>query len=156
VAPASIVYGLLQGVLTQPIGAHLPRRENRCRRITIPGVIPNVLAADSVRLPDLGVTSAPIQFGQQTIVDQVLLIESLSPGKPAETLSNIWACTTIPLVHEILVPQSNAAAVHVLRRGDTGYWPETPEKLLSGELNQTLTGFYVALAHVYTGTDLVG
>jgi Uma2 family endonuclease len=154
-APASIVHGVLQSELTQLIGGHLRRQGNRCRVVTAPGVIPRVLSGQNVRIPDLGVTCAPVSSAQQTIVDPVLLIEILSPSNRAETWSNVWTYTSLPSVQEILVLQSDAIAAHVLRRDLAGAWPETPEKIVSGDLVLASIGFRVALADIYIGTDLV-
>ncbi|MFO1024691.1 MAG: Uma2 family endonuclease [Acetobacteraceae bacterium] len=154
--PASIVHGLLQGRLARQIGEHLLRLGRSCEVIVARGVIPRVLSADNVRIPDLGVTCSPVRSGQQTIVDPVLLIEILSPSDRAETWSNVWTYTSIPSVQEILVLQSDAVAAHVLRRDAGGMWPEAPEKVVTGDLILASIDFRAALADLYAGTDLVG
>jgi len=155
-APATIVHGSLQAELSGLIRDHFRRVGSQCRVITAPGVIPRVMSGENVRIPDLGVTCAPVTSAQKTLVDPVLLIEILSPSNRAETWSNVWTYTTIPSVQEILVLQSDAVAAHILRRDTTGTWPETPEKLASGDLTLTSIGFRVPLAEVYAGTDLLG
>jgi Uma2 family endonuclease len=155
-APASIVHGRLQSRLARYLDIHLEREGNRCQVITAPGVIPRVMSAENVRVPDLGVTCAPVTSDQKTIIDPVLLIEILSPSNRAETWSNVWTYTTIPSVQEILVLQSDTVAAHVLRRDATGAWPETPERLTSGDLTLTSIGLRVPLAEVYARTDLLG
>jgi len=155
-APASIVHGLLQSRLTRLIGDYLLRQGAGFEIITAPGVIPRVLSGENVRIPDLGVSCAPIQPGQQTIVDPVLLIEILSPSNRAETWSNVWTYTSIPSVQEILVLHSDKVAAHVLRRDALGAWPETPETLVTGELILASIGFSAALADIYARTGLVG
>lgn len=59
-----------------------------------PGVIRRLLSAHNVRIPDLGVTCAPLLSGQATLPDPVLLIEILSPRNEAKTWSNVWAYTS--------------------------------------------------------------
>lgn len=152
-APASIVHGLLQSRLSRLVGDHLFRHGDRCQIITAPGVIPHVLSGENVRVPDLGVTCAPVVPGQQTIVSPVLLIEILSPSNRAETWSNVWTYTTIPSVQEILVLQSDAIAAHVLRRDAAGSWPETPEKTVTGDLVLASISFRVPLTDIYAGID---
>jgi Uma2 family endonuclease len=152
-APASIVHGFLQSELNALIRDHLRRQGNRCQIITAPGVIPRVLSGENVRIPDLGVTCTPVIPGQQTIIDPVLLIEILSPSNRAETWSNVWTYTSIPSVREILVLRSDAVAAHILRRDVGAMWPETPEKIVAGDLTLASIGFTVPLADIYAGID---
>ena len=102
-APASPIHGFLQGRLAAVLTAHLDRSRPSCAVIVAPGVTPRLLSAHNVRIPDLGVTCAPLLPGQATLPDPVLLIEIASPSNQAETWSNVWTYTSIPIVQEILV-----------------------------------------------------
>ncbi len=155
-APAGTIHGFLQGRLAALLTAYLDRDERRCSVVVAPGVIPHLLSAHNVRVPDLGVTCSPLQPGQSTLPDPVLLIEILSPSNQADTWSNVWAYTSIPSVQEILILHSTRIAAAVLRRSRQGAWPEQPEELHDGELMLTSIGFRMSLAELYVRTGLAG
>ena len=94
-APASTVHGLLQNELGRLIGNHLRERRPGCEVVANPGIIPQMLSAHNVRVPDLGVTCSPILPGQATLPDPVLLFEILSPSNQTKTWSNVWTYTSI-------------------------------------------------------------
>ena len=122
-APAGTIHGFLQGRLAALLTAHLDRSRSPCSVIVTPGVIPRLLSAHNVRVPDLGVTCAPLLPGEATLSDPVLLIEILSPTNQADTWSNVWAYTSIPSVQGILVLHSTRVGAKILRRAE-GSWPE--------------------------------
>ncbi|MBV9655469.1 MAG: Uma2 family endonuclease, partial [Acetobacteraceae bacterium] len=66
-APASTVHGLLQNELGRLLGNHLRERRPSCEVIANPGIVPHLLSAHNVRVPDLGVTCSPISPGQRTL-----------------------------------------------------------------------------------------
>lgn len=155
-APASNVHGFLQNELGSLIRNHLRERGRGCEVLTNPGVIPHLLSAHNVRVPDLAVTCSPVLPGQATLSDPVLLIEILSPSNQAATWSNVWAYTSIPSVQEILVLHSTRVAAEMLRRSAQGVWPEQTEEVRGGDLALTSIGFRVPLAHLYERTGLTG
>jgi Uma2 family endonuclease len=154
-APAGTIHGFLQGRLAALLNAHLDRDKRRCSVVVAPGVVPHVLSAHNVRVPDLGVTCSLLIPGQSTLPDPVLLIEILSPSNQAETWSNVWAYTSIPSVQEILILHSTRIAAEVLRRSLEGNWPGQPDELHDGQLMLTSIDFRVSLAELYARTGLV-
>src|SRR5271168_1194721 len=76
-APAGTIHGFLQGRLATLINGHLDRSKRPCSLVVAPGVIPQIMSAHNVRVPDLGVTCSPLLPGQATLPDPVLLIEIL-------------------------------------------------------------------------------
>jgi Uma2 family endonuclease len=153
-APANTVHGFLQNELGSLIRNHLRERGTGCKVLANPGVIPHLLSAHNVRVPDLGVTCSPVRLGQATLPDPVLLIEILSPSNQADTWSNVWAYTSIPSVQEILVLHSERVAAEVLRRSAQGAWPEQTEEMLRGDLTLTSIDFRTPLADLYAGTGV--
>jgi Uma2 family endonuclease len=153
-APASNVHGLLQGELARLIGNHLRAQKAGCNVIVAPGVVPNLLSAHNVRIPDLGVTCVPVAPGQSVLSDPILLIEILSPSNALKTWSNVRAYKSIPSVKEILVLQSTRIGAEVLRRMPEGAWPEEPLPLLGDDLALTSIGFHVAFSELYEQTGL--
>ncbi len=85
-APAGTIHGFLQNELGSLIRNHLRDRRGNCEVVANPGVIPQLLSAHNVRVPDLGVTCSPLVPGQATLPDPVLLIEILSPEQSGEDL----------------------------------------------------------------------
>jgi hypothetical protein len=63
----------------------------------------------------------------------VLLVEILSPSNEAQTWRNVWTCTTIPSVTEILAVRSTRIEAELLRRLPDGNWPKQPEIFGSGD-----------------------
>jgi Uma2 family endonuclease len=153
-APASTIHGFLQSELGSLIRNHLRARRSGCEVLANPGVIPHLLSAHNVRVPDLGVTCSPLLPGQATLPDPVLLIEILSPSNQAKTWSNVWAYTSIPSVQEILVLHSTGIVAELLRRSAEGGWPEEPEHLIGGDLTLTSIDFQVPTAELYARTGL--
>jgi len=153
-APAGTVHAFLQNELGRLIGNHLRERNSHCEVLANPGVIPHLLSAHNVRIPDLGVTCSPLAPGQATVPDPVLLIEILSPGNQAKTWSNVWAYTSIPSVQEILVLHSTRMEAEVLRRTVDHGWPQAPERIVGDDLVLLSTGFRIAMRDLYARTGL--
>ena len=125
-APAAEVHGAIQGELAGLLRAHLISTASSCRMIVAPGIVPRISANENFRVPDLGVTCSPPSQGVM-VPDPVLLVEILSPGNEPKTRSNIWTYTTIPSVREVLAVRSTRMEVELLRRGDDGNWPASPD-----------------------------
>lgn len=153
-APGSNVHGYLQNELGRLIGNHLRQRRSDCDVLANPGVVPHLMSAHNVRVPDPGVTCSPVAAGQATLSRPVLLIEILSPSNQAHTWANVRAYTSIPTVQDILVPDSASVAAEVLCRNPDGSWPEEPEPIRDGVLTLASIGFAVALADLYARTGL--
>ncbi len=152
-APASVTHGLIQASIARIIGNHL--NGTRCHIVAAPGVIPRVRALRNMRVPDLAVNCLPDALGQRALPDPILIIEILSPSNEAETRENVWAYTTIPSIHEILLVRSTDIAAELFRRQSDGTWPEQPE-LIGGEGECALDsiGFRSPLAGFYEDTHL--
>jgi len=148
-APASTVHGYLQSELGRLIGNHLRAHRPGCHVIANPGVVPQVLSAHNVRIPDLAVTCAPVAPGQPWLPDPILLVEVQSPSNQAHTWSNVWPYTSIASVQEILVLDSTLAAAEVLRRTPEGGWPQEPAFVVDGELAFGSIGLSVPLTALY-------
>ena len=154
-APASMTHGIVQSTAARLIGNHLAALRNGCRVITTPGVRPRVRAENNFRIPDLGVSCAPDHPGLRAVPDPVLLIEILSPSNEADTWQNVWAYTSLPSVHEILVLRVTEVAAELLRRGTDGHWPEQSLRIgASEDLVLESIGFRIALPDLYEGTHL--
>ena len=154
-APPGTIHGFLQNELGSLIRNHLREHRRGCEVLANPGVIPRLLSAHNVRIPDLGVTCSPLVPGQSTLPDPVLLIEILSPSNQAETWSNVWAYTSIPSVQEILLLQSTRIGAEVLRRGAGSNWPEETDQIPEGgELVLDSIGFRVPLVELYQRAGL--
>jgi Uma2 family endonuclease len=155
-APTSTVHGFLQSELGSLIRNHLHGRGSPCRVIANPGIIPRLLSAHNVRVPDLGVTCVPLLPGQATPPEPVLLIEIVSPSNQAKTWSNVWAYTSIPSVREILVLHAGRIEAEILSRDDAGGWPQEPRRAVDGDLALDSIGFRVQMADLYAATGLPG
>jgi Uma2 family endonuclease len=154
-APASGTHAVMQGEVGRLIGNHLAEHRPGCRVLTNPGVIPKLESEDNFRIPDLGVTCAPIARGVIEIAEPILLIEIPSPGNPMQTWTNVWACTTIPSVLENLVIRTASIGVQLVRRLPDGSWPDVPLAIEAGDLTLESIGFRSPLTALYAGTWLV-
>ena len=90
--------------------------------ITTPGIRPRIRAHWNVRIPDLVVTCERPDRHQPLVTQPVLAVEILSPSSEADSWANVWAYTSIPSVHEILVVQSLQVDAELLRRLPGGDW----------------------------------
>jgi Uma2 family endonuclease len=154
-APASTVHGYLQSELGRLIGNHLREHRPGCHVITNPGVVPNLLSAHDFRIPDLGVTRAPVTPGQASMPAPVLLVEILSPSNQADSWSNVWAYTSISSLQEILVLDSTSMCAEILQRTPEGAWPKEPAPVSDGRLMLSSIGFGVSLAALYGPIGIV-
>jgi Uma2 family endonuclease len=154
-APASGTHAVMQNEVGGLIRDHLLAHRPGCRALTNPGVILRAGSDNNFRIPDLGVTCAPIPRGVIEIAEPILLIEILSPGNPLETWTNVWAYTSIPSVEEILVIRTASIGVQLLRRGSDGVWPDVPLAIESGDLDLESIGLRLPITALYAGTWLV-
>ncbi|MBV9756765.1 MAG: Uma2 family endonuclease [Alphaproteobacteria bacterium] len=153
-APANRTHGALQGELGRLIGNHLRASASPCSVVVTPGVVPRILAAHNVRVPDLAVTCSGYQREESTLADPVLIVEILSLSDQADTWANVWAYTSIPSVREILILRSDAIAAELLRRGSDGLWPEHTVAITDGDLVLESISFRVPLREAYATTRL--
>lgn len=153
-APAAETHAGMQAEIGGLIRDHLRRARSPCRVLTNAGIIPKVGSENNFRIPDLLVTCAPDQRGRIAVPDPILLIEILSPSNRAETWANVWAYTTLPSVQEILVVHTDAIRVQLLRRGGDGNWPDTADRIESGELTLASVGMSAPVTDLYAGTWL--
>jgi len=153
-APANRTHGALQGELGRLIGNHLRASASPCSVVVTPGVVPRILAAHNVRVPDLAVTCSGYQREESTLADPVLIVEILSLSNQADTWANVWAYTSIPSVREILILRSDAIAAELLRRGSDGLWPEHTVAITDGDLVLESISFRVPLREAYATTRL--
>ena len=154
-SPGSATHGTIQATLIRLIGNTLVEGGGRYRVIGEPGVITRIRSHVNLRVPDLGVTATPDAPDHRTMPDPIVLIEILSPSNTADTWDNVWAYTTIPTVHEIVVVHSTRVLAEVLRRGPDGQWPEATEKIgRDGELHLDSIGFACPMPNVYAQTHL--
>lgn len=155
-SPASALHGLIQATLASIIRQHLRESGSACKILAEPAVKPRLRAAINLRVPDLGVTCAPIAAGQIVMEEPLLLIEILSPSNKAQTWTNVWAYTTIPTVREILVVHSTRVEVQRLGCSDQRIWPDNPETLKAGEmLTLRSIGLACPVDDIYADTSLI-
>ncbi len=152
-APPSIDHGAIQSETGRLIANHLASARKGCRVIATPGVIPRIKSDANERVPDLGITCAPIRAGH-ALPDPLLLIEILSPSNEAKTRANVWAYTSIPTVSEVLLLSSTAIRAELLCREADGAWPEMPE-IVTETLRLGSIGFEVTLRDLYLTSSLV-
>lgn len=148
-APAKLRHAALQGEVARLIGNHLAGQGSPCTLFIIPGVVPRVQAAANVRVPDIAVTCTPFDGADGHLEDPVLVIELLSPSNQADTWANVWAYATIPSLREILVLRTVTMRADLLRRGEDGHWPASPEVVTEGDLALAGIGFRAPLATLY-------
>jgi Uma2 family endonuclease len=153
-APASNVHALLQNELARLLGNYLIEHRAGCEALINPGVIPRLLSAHNVRIPDLAVTFSKVLPGQPTLSDPVLVVEILSPSNQAKTWPNVRAHTSIPSVQEILVLHSGRIGADLLSRAADGSWPDEPQAIGDAALTLASIGFEIRLPELYARTGL--
>jgi Uma2 family endonuclease len=153
-APAKRRHGAIQGEVAALLRNHLVERESPCFVVTAGGVVPQVLSANNLRIPDLVVTCTPETENEATVADPVLVVEILSMSNQAETWSNVWTYATMPSVREILVLHTIEIRAQLLRRGADGNWPASPEVVTEGDLALESLGFRAPLRAFYRTTAL--
>lgn len=155
-APAKPQHGAIQAETAALLAIHLRETGRPCSVIITPGVIPRLRPGSNFRVPDLGVTCAPVDAAATHLDEPVLLIEILSRSNRAQTRANVWAYTTLPSVREIVVLHAEKRRAELLRRGTDGAWPEEPDILTEGDLVLESIGFRAPLAALYRTTALAG
>jgi Uma2 family endonuclease len=151
---ANRTHGSLQSELAWVLTSHFRATGRPCVAVTEPGFVPRALAATNVRIPDLAVTCSRYESEEATLSGPVLIVEILSPSNTAETWTNIWACTSIPSVREILVLHTASIVADLLRRDADGNWPEVPVSIAAGDLVLDSIGLSVPLKSLYRTTRL--
>jgi Uma2 family endonuclease len=119
-APTNRTRGARHSELDSLIRNHLRAKGSPCDVVIAPGVIPHMFAEHNMRVPDLGVTGTPYETEQAVLPEPVLLVEILSPTNQPKTRTNVWTCTSIPSVQEILVLRTDQIAAELLRRSADG------------------------------------
>lgn len=153
-APATETHALIQNEVGALLRNHLSEHSPGCRALANPGVIPNIGSEEHFCIPDIGATYAPPVRDAVAVAEPLLLIEILSPSDAMQTWRNVWACTTIPSVQEILVIRTASIGVQLLRRADDGTWPEVPLAIDAGYVVLDSIGLSVPLSALYAGTWL--
>lgn len=153
-APAKRRHGAIQSEVAALLRNHLLEIGSPCFVVTEGAVVPQVLAENNLRIPDVLVTCTPETENEATIEDPVLVVEILSVNNRVQTWSNVWAYASIPSVREILVLHTVTMRADLLRRGPDGVWPASPAELKDGELALESVGFRAPLAACYRTTAL--
>lgn len=133
VSPASSTHGLIQSNLAYLLGAAQRAAALPILIMTEGAIIPGMYALTNVRVPDVVVTAAPNERGQQTVPDPILIIEIISPGNQDDTRDNIRAYATLPSVRAMAVLHSARLLAEVHYRGADGNWPANPELIGPGQ-----------------------
>ena len=155
VSPASDAHALIQANLTYLLIGALRAADLPLFVRTEGAIVPGLNASTNVRVPDLVVSGALNERGQQTVPDPVLIVEVLSPGNRDDTRDNVRAYATLPSVQEIAVLHSTRILAEVHRRGPDGAWAADPELVGPGErLFLVGAGLDRAVEDAYTGTWL--
>jgi Uma2 family endonuclease len=119
----------------------------------LPKLAPSRMTVE--RIPDLAVACDSDDRGLRALTEPTLIVEILSPSNEAETRESVWAYTTIPTVHEILLIRSTRIGAEMLRRQEDGMWPANPENLGADAVLQfDCIEFACSLAALYEGTHL--
>ena len=155
VSPASTTHGAIQANLAFLVKTALRIAGIRLNVLTETAIIPALNAGTNVRVPDLSVTAAVLERGQQDMPHPLLIIEILSPGNQDDTRDNIRAYATLPSVQEIALLYSTRVLAEVHRRSANGLWHPEPETVAAGgRLTLPSAGLDVALIEAYEGTWL--
>ena len=78
-SPAAATHGIIQGNLAGLIWRRLRDSGSPCNMIPEGAVAPRLRARTNLRVPDIVVTCTPVEAGQITVPNPVLLVEILSP-----------------------------------------------------------------------------
>ena len=156
VSPASRTHALIQSRLILLLWRAVEAAGIPLLVMPEAAIIPGVNASSNVRVPDVVVTAAPDERGQQTVPDPVLIVEVLSPGNQDGTRDNVRAYTTLPSVREIAVLHSTRILAEVHRRGPDGAWRPGPEAVgPGGRLHLPSAALDCAIEDAYADTWLV-
>ena len=155
VSPASTVHGGIQANLAFLLKTAIHAAQSSLHVVTEAAIIPALNAGTNVRVPDLAVTAAALERGQQELPDPVLIVEILSPGNEDDTRDNIRAYATLSSVQEMAVLYSTRLLAEVHRRDANVAWLPDPEMVAdNGRLRLPSVGLDVALTEAYEGTWL--
>ena len=99
-APARAIRGFLQNELGRLIGNHLRDKATGCEVLANSGVVPRLLSADNVRIPDLAVTCSPLAVGQATLPGPILLIAARFAGPDRCSREGVWCLPPAILADE--------------------------------------------------------
>lgn len=153
-APTNRTHGALQAELARVVANHLEQTGSPCNVIGAPGVQPKVMGATNVRISDLAVSCTPYKDEEPLLNGAILLVEILSHSNQADTWSNVWTYTTIPSVQEILVLHSATVAADIIERGPDGAWPDSPKRVVDGNLVLNSVDLQMPLRQLYRTTRL--
>lgn len=154
-SPASYVHSRIQSNVLVLLHTAI-RDSGRLLYPTVEGVVvPRLGSGLNARVPDLVVTAAIAERGEQDVSDPILIVEVLSPGNQDRTRANLASYATLPTLQEIAVLHSTSMAAELYRRQPDGAWPCDPEYIAAdGRLSLTSAGLDCALAEAYHGTWL--
>ncbi len=148
-----LAHSVMLAKLCRLFGNHLREAGTPGYAIPMAGVVPHLGARYNLRVPDLSITRDGPEGEDRWLTSPMLVVELLGPENHAETWGNIWACSTIPSVEEMLVLQVGQVGADLLRRGADGHWPREPERLAGGDLVLHSIGLRFALAELYGATQ---
>lgn len=155
-SPASSTHGIIQARMALLIWRAIEANDLPLVVVTEGAIIPGLNAATNVRVPDLVVTAAPDERGQQAVPDPVLVVEILSPGNQDDTRDNLRATATLPSVAEMLLLKSARLLAELYRRDAAGNWLPDPEIVEpGGRLVLASVGLDCPLEDAYRGTWLL-
>jgi len=155
-APASSTHGFIQANVAFLIGAAIRAGDLPLIVATEGAIVPGLNAATNVRVPDLVVSGAPDERGQQAVPDPVLLVEILSPGNQDDTRDNLRAYATLPSVTEMVLLKSARLLAEIYRRDARGVWLPDPDIIeAGGRLVLASVGLDCPLEDAYRGTWLL-
>ena len=156
VSPASDAHALIQANLTYLLIGALRAAGLPLFVRTEGAIVPGLNASTNVRVPDLVVSGALNERGQQTVPDPVLIVEVLSPGNQDDTRDNVRAYATLPSVREIAVLHSTRILAEVHRRGPNEARQPVPESVgPGGRLRLSSAALDCAIEDAYADTWLV-
>ena len=146
---SSVAHGMLLAEVSSVIGNHLYAAGSSRYPELLVGVVPHVNARHNIRVPDLSIAHGASDEEERWLDAPVLVVELLTPENHAETWENIWACTSIPSVEEMLVLHVKQVGADLLRRDADGRWPRDLERLTGGDLVLHSVGLRIPLADLY-------
>ena len=149
-----VAQGRLLAEVSGIIGNHLHAAGGPLHPVLLVGVVPHLNARHNIRVPDLSIAHDAAEQNERWLTAPVLVVELLTPENHAETWGNVWACTSIPSVEEVLVLHVKRIGAELLRRGADGRWPRDAETLAGGDLMLASIGLRVPLADLYRTTRL--
>ena len=153
-SPFTRAHGAIQGELRRLIADDLLEKGAPCSVVTAPGVILHVNANKNVRAPDAAVVCGGYVTEEIALTEPVVVLEILSPDDKRRTWANVWSCTTMPSVKEIVVFQSQSIEAKLSRRAPDGRSSKEPETSESGDVALESIGVRFPLVSAYRTTRL--